>query len=278
MNHESEDSFNFTTDFPGCSEWMRLTNQNDELEKFYMKCIAYDFPTTGIPHLERGETLTGIFVAGELISSVEPELDEDDIEWIEELLKPPESRLGREILFSKVPDEWLDWPCHVEVAYTPIGYDCVSESEEYDVLNVEEATNKLFAPGNEEILAGYRIHTVGIASPYRWNVSWPLFRRGNEKGIVKREKRQGNAPWYWYDDDTLFEIWNKPLDSCGKRQGALPWYWYDDDTQLDSYEFKTRFMLTVGGRTKEEAVENWHLLVKPLRKRFKEVRSNPSSL
>lgn len=258
MNHESEDSFDFTTDPPGCSEWMRLTNQNDELEKFYMKCIAYDFPTTGIPHLERGETLTGIFDTGELISSVEPEPedDEDDIEWIEELLKPPESRLGREILFSKVPDEWLDWPCHVEVAYTPIGSDFYEE-EEYDALNVEEATNKLFAPGNEEILAGYRIHTVGIASPYRWNVSWPLFRRGNEKGIVKREKRQGAVPWYWYDDDTLFEIWNKPLDSYG---------------------FKTRFMLTVGGRTKEEAVENWHLLVKPLRKRFKEVRSNPSSL
>jgi len=136
---------------------------------------------------------------------------------------------------------------------------CVSSAfyEEYDALNVEEATDKLFAPENEGILARYRIHTEEIASPYRWNVSWPLFRRGSEKGIVKRGKRQGAVPWYWYDDDTLFEIWNKPLDSYG---------------------FKTRFMLTVGGRTKEEAVENWHLLVKPLRKRFKEVRSNPSSL
>ena len=262
MNHESEDSFDFTTDFPGCSEWMRLTNQNDELEKFYMKCIAYDFPTTGIPHLERGETLTGIFVAGELISSVEPEPeddedDEDDNEWLEELLKPPESRLGREVLFSKVPDEWLDWPCHVEVSYTLTENGCVSSAcyEEYDALNVEEATDKLFAPENEGILARYRIHTEEIASPYRWNVSWPLFRRGSEKGIVKRGKRQGAVPWYWYDDDTLFEIWNKPLDSYG---------------------FKTRFMVEVGGRNKEEAVENWHLLVKPLRKRFKEVRSNPS--
>jgi hypothetical protein len=200
-----------------------------------------------------------------------PDQELDDCEWLDDLLQPPESRSGREILIPEVPPEWLDWPCHIEVSFTLTDYTCVYDAlyKEYEVADLKTATQKLFAPKNKQIFVRYRAHTVGIAPLYAWDVSWPLLRKGSEEhivnsekrqgtasregwedGIAKSENRQGAAPWVWYYDDTLFEIWNQPIE--------------------DRY-YEGRLMLRARGRSKEDAVENWKLIAKPMRKIYKEI-------
>ena len=142
-----------------------------------------------------------------------PEKKQSHIEAFLDELKPPESHPGRDILIPGVPQEWLDWPCHVEVSFSFNECSGVSGElfKEFEVNNLQEALKKLFDPGSDELFLSYRVHCVGITPPYCWDASWPLLNRGHDERFDKRGKIQGAVPWDEYYDDTLFEVGNEPL-------------------------------------------------------------------
>lgn len=84
-----------------------------------------------------------------------------------------------------------------------------------------------------------------------WNVDWPLSRRGREKPR-RREKEQGAAPWEREDNCTLFTVYQ---DTRRVEGGMTPHCIAD-----------TALRLEVGGRTAEEAIENWHCCARLLRR------------
>lgn len=189
----------------------------------------------------------------ELIQFPEKEKKLEDL--VDELMLPPESHLGREILIPGLPQEWLDWPCHIEVNFKFNEVSCVSGplfKENGANNNLQKALKNLFDPRNDDLFLFYRVHCVGMTPAYRWDASWPLLSHLDDKGFMKRSTIQGAVPWDEYYDDTLFEIGNEPL--------------HDDS-------FETELMLRAGGRTKEEAAKHWELLSNLLWGIRKEIRA-----
>tara|TARA_B100000686_G_scaffold202407_1_gene209359 strand:+ start:313 stop:1062 length:750 start_codon:yes stop_codon:yes gene_type:complete len=182
-----------------------------------------------------------------------------------------EPKPGREILNLNVPEEWLDWPLHIENSLklydSPTfcnapGVGGVTDAcyEIWEAANSDILIKKLFNPKNDYFFGPfpiYRIHTVGVIPPYLWNVSWPLLRRGSDLDITRRGKIQGEKFEFpegyprleMVTDNTLFEIHVEPITRVGT---------------------KTHLILEAGGRSKTEAVSNWFLLAKQFRKHYRE--------
>ena len=156
------------------------------------------------------------------------------------------------VLFPETPHAWQHWPVGVEVFFTLTGYNCVGGEffEQYQRDTCQAIADTLFHPSNRRVFAGYRVYADGFVPAFQWYVTWPVMRRGGGEGLTRRAAMGGAAPWDRLSDDTLLEVSNQPAGADGRRQV---------------------YTLRVGGRTKSEAVENWHCCVVPFRKRLKAV-------
>jgi len=166
-------------------------------------------------------------------------------------------------MLDGLPAEWSQWPLGISVGFTQTPSTCVYGAlfREYSARSMTEALEKLFAIKNRDLFVGYRFHTRGLIPLYDWYAEWPLARRGKieqtntcigsdltsrwlSRGVRPRERMQGAAPWETETEDTIFQIWNEPVTVFG---------------------YQTVKMLSVGGRTVDEAVRNWDQTARVIR-------------
>ena len=88
-----------------------------------------------------------------------------------------------------------------------------------------------------ELTLRYRVHYPGSSIHFTHNVTWPLKKKSGAAHFEARIFRT-TANWKQVPDDTIFEIWRT-------SKGIL--------------------MLTVGGRSKQDACRNWSYVVTPIR-------------
>ena len=160
-----------------------------------------------------------------------------------------------DLLFNECPEAWHAWPCDVEVFFILTPSTCVYRSlyEEYYRNQWREIAETVFAPSNTKIFLGYRVVAAGFIPAFEWFVTWPVQRKGDSSGYSRRQNVQGANPFDYESDKTIYAIWNRPNGMYG---------------------FTQTYMLTVGGRTKDEAASNWEKCVVPFRKILKKVRAS----
>lgn len=173
-----------------------------------------------------------------------------------------EVQLGEHVLLPGVPAEWKRWPVAMDVAFTfheTFGlYQALFD--EYTKPTLYESAVKLFeGEDHDYIFPSYGALTVDIVPAFEWYVSWPLQRRGQSDGFTRRGKACGAQGWEGTYEKTLLRLWSRPTNYSNTSWCYLP--------------SKGRMMLDVGGRTKEQAVDNWYRVAKPLRRILKEVRA-----
>lgn len=166
-----------------------------------------------------------------------------------------EIRLGRLVLPPEAPEAWQRWPVSINLAFTLYDNFCVSRNliNEYRRPTLYEAAIKLFeSETNDYVFPSYGIHAEGVVPAFEWYVSWPLLRRGTEDGILRRGKISGAEGWDGLYESTLVRLYRFPTKYSDSSWSYLP--------------SQGRLMLDVGGRTKDETINNWYRLAKALRK------------
>ncbi|MDZ7752680.1 MAG: hypothetical protein U5S82_13680 [Gammaproteobacteria bacterium] len=152
-----------------------------------------------------------------------------------------------------LPASWLDLPATLSIRFE------VSENggvgpdtfEEYYRNSLAGAMRVLTEERLWGVLVGYSLSVQEVVPFMGWNVDWPLSRRGRDRP-TRREKEQGVAPWEREDNSTLFTVYQ-----VTRRVG----YGLQPHCCAD-----TSLRLEVGGRTPEEAIENWHQCARLLRR------------
>lgn len=153
------------------------------------------------------------------------------------------------------PEEWRSWECKLDVSFWLTAYTCVHRQlyREYERNNIEDAASTVFDYANCEIFVGYRLHPKEVIPAFEWYVSWPVQRRGSDDAFERRRPRQGDAPWDSEHENTLCTLWNDPRGMHGWELAGT--------SQV--------YMLRAGGRTKDEAVDNWYKCAKVFRRILK---------
>ena len=149
-----------------------------------------------------------------------------------------------------LPDEWTNWPTRIDLAYTlTLGSAVTSESySRFRVESLYEAVRYLFDPYYRRRYFRYSLKTDGFLPAYQYDAEWSLLRRGSTGGVSRRKREQRVEPWSFGADTTLIEIWREPLTE---------------------YTFEGRLWLRTGGRTKDDAVQNWLVSARLLRKVYR---------
>lgn len=134
----------------------------------------------------------------------------------------------------KLHSDWKNWEWIVETAFSLVGNRCVYKSlyEEYEVESFDQALNNLTK--NRETLVHYLFKAKNVLPAFRLYAEADLYSnrcRYKEKEIV-----QGDTPFDFYLDDTVFEIWNEPRST---------------------YSFSSYIRLRCGGINRENAKNNW---------------------
>jgi hypothetical protein len=172
-----------------------------------------------------------------------------------------EIRPGRLVLPPEAPEAWQRWPVSINLAFTFYDHFCVSRGliNEYRRPTLREAAIKMFeSETNDYVFPSYGIHAEGVLPAFEWYVSWPLQRRGTEDGILRRGKIGGAEGWEGLYESTLVRLYRFPTKYSASAWSYIP--------------SRGRLMLDVGGRTKEEAIDNWYLLARPLRRMIRQIR------
>ena len=168
-----------------------------------------------------------------------------------------EGETVRSVLLEGMPNTWKGWPCEVEVSFTVTEICGVHGGlyKEYAVDTCEEAARNVFDPKNKGIFVSYRLHTIDVVPLFEWFVTWPALRRGSDDAFARLGSVEAAAPSDIDPDDTLCQLFNHPLSMTG---------------------YETRYMLKAGGRTKEDARQNWDACARAFRKIYREIRSRES--
>ena len=150
---------------------------------------------------------------------------------------------------SILPGGWFLGSGKIEVSMQLLDWlhNCVDERffKVFAADSLEQAVSHLVK--NSDMPLRYRVVDKAAAMHLTCDVTWPLNRRGDSEGFDSRRLRQGPAPWDYETDDTLFEVWRR-AEMLGMRY-PQPW----------------TLMLTVGGRSRTDAAENWSLVASILR-------------
>lgn len=135
------------------------------------------------------------------------------------------------------PCSWSGWRVVIEPTFTFTDDNCVGQTffDYYSVDTFEETVAKLFYERRTDPI-GYRCYALDVTPAFQWYAQWPLLRRSKRGRFVRRRARQGAAPWEFFPDNSLFEVWRRP-------DGPMGFTW--------------TYMLSVGGRTQQEAMGNW---------------------
>lgn len=151
---------------------------------------------------------------------------------------------------AALPDDWRGWPTRVELAYTlTLGSAVTTESySRFRVESLYEAVRYLFDPVYRRRYFRYSLKTDGFLPAYQYDAEWSLLRRGSTGGVSRRKREQRVESWSFGADTTLIEIWRE---------------------SLTEYTFEGRLWLRTGGRTKDDAVQNWLVSARLLRKVYR---------
>ncbi|MGB7934704.1 MAG: hypothetical protein WCH04_21285 [Gammaproteobacteria bacterium] len=159
--------------------------------------------------------------------------------------------------FPEAPREWLDLPAEMTVDVALSDGACVYGGvfTYYARNSVDEALRVLCGPREDGILIAYTLNVRQVVPLLRWDMDWPLSRRGREVP-VKRQLAQGAAPWDFETDRSLVNLYQA---FSGRGQWNPPYFG------------QPVVRLRVGGRTREAAIANWYRCARALRRLKNEV-------
>jgi hypothetical protein len=175
-----------------------------------------------------------------------------------------ETRPGGEILLPECPEAWKEWLVSIRVDFTFIDGFSIYEDmfkEDYRPTLYQSAVLLFQEEAEDCVFPSYGVFTVDVVPAFEWWVSWPLQRRGTMDGIFRRGKICGAEGWGARYNHTLLRLYLMPKYS---------------DTAWCYIPSKGQLRLDVGGRTKEQAIENWYRVARPLRRILKQVRADRS--
>lgn len=160
-------------------------------------------------------------------------------------------RTVRELL-PGAPREWLDLPAEIEVQISiSEGVSIGRETfDEFRRDSLEEALHLLYGGRHPGLLLHYTVAARGVVPLLGWDADWPLLRRGRD-APSRRDKVQGDVPWEYDSDPSLFSVFQHVQD-VGLLQA--PCYWAEPVVRLRA-----------GGRSPEEAIANWQTCAQALR-------------
>jgi hypothetical protein len=166
-------------------------------------------------------------------------------------VQPPEYRPAGEYL-PELPEAWFSLPCELVVGFTLSEGAHVSRADfkEYRRDSLADAMKVVKGKRHDGILIRYLLQTRGVVPFLLWDVDWPLARKGKEPA-KERQKVQGAMPWEAEADTTLLEVYQHV-------HTRDPW------AIGPPYFGEAAIWLRVGGRTPEEANENWDQCAKTL--------------
>ena len=163
-------------------------------------------------------------------------------------------------LFPDAPEGWLQWDATVEVAFNLVEHTCVSSSlfDEWRHDTFLDAARTVFSTDHVQLFPVYSLVVArGVAPHLGWQVTWPLVRRGKSAPVQRAFTQQGPAPWVESVNTTIAVLEQSP-------KGANAWG--------PGYGWQGSVVrLTVGGRTPQDAVDNWYKFAIPLRKLRREL-------
>jgi hypothetical protein len=141
------------------------------------------------------------------------------------------------------PESWLELSVRLVHAFDLSEHVSISKPDwdAYQRDSLEAALQVVLADREGGILVAYSLVATDVIPLMAWSVDWPLSRRG-KNSPTRRGSIQGVLPWETEPDCGLLTLYQRvPL------VGSLAPNYFGDPTAR----------LMVGGRTPEEAVENW---------------------
>lgn len=161
-------------------------------------------------------------------------------------------------LFAEMPEAWHRWPCHIDVAFSLTPYNCVYRGlyAEYAASNCLEIAEKVLDTSQRHVFVHYRVRAKGFVPAFSCYAVAPLRKKPKIGPFQARSAMGGAAPWEFFADDTLFEIWNRPNGNAGST---------------------STLMLRVGGRNEQEADRHWMQCARPFRALDREFRAREKS-
>lgn len=160
-------------------------------------------------------------------------------------------------IFPEAPDSWCSYPATVEVGLNLVDGNCLDGSffEKYERRDFISAAKCFFfasIDGCDGLFLVYSLNANGVRHLLKWDVTWPLSRRGENKPV-----RRGADP-------TLIELSQQPR-----------WHAFLGGSYLFRH---SRATLRVGGRTPEEAIQNWEHCARILRREKKRAESSSKEI
>ena len=172
-----------------------------------------------------------------------------------------ETKRGSKILPEDFPQEWRNWPLCIDLGFTftdTFGWSSPLH-DEYSKPTFIRCAEKLFRREKDDwVFPSYGVLAVGITPALEWYASWPLQRRGSMDKLIRMDKMGGAEGW-GHSYNTLIRLYLLPT-----FYSSQSWCYVNS---------RGRLMLDVGGRTKEQAIENWYRVAKSLRRVLKRVRA-----
>ena len=159
-----------------------------------------------------------------------------------------------ETYIPHLPEEWRHLPVDLCVTIELSDEACFTPDllKEFRRTTFTDALAVLYGPRVEGITIGYKLVVQDVIPFLPWDVDWSLSRRGKE-APYKQSKVEGTLPWKEYPDQALLTVYQYLPSQSIWRFGPL-------------FYGQPSIRLSVGGRSQEEAISNWHRCAKALRK------------
>ena len=161
--------------------------------------------------------------------------------------------LGKDILIPGLPDKWYAWDLEIEQRIELLHGEMMHKGLfiKFHATNLADALAILFDYSNRKSGLHYWINARGFNTGIRWYADWPINRRGSMDNVF--------GPTSDVVDD--FELRDG-------RQDTLVIRVYNK-RHVSAFGTKQVYCMRVGGDTKEEAIENWTICARAIRKIMK---------
>ena len=198
------------------------------------------------------ETIGNLLTAAYVALLTGERLDADRLQSIIAAHPFPVYRTVAEYL-PEAPAEWLALPAEIDLSIGLSEWGGVNWSvfEHYRRESLEAVVATLFAPRPRYILLNYHLEAREVVPLARYEVNWPLLRRGKQAPYRRRSKVQGTAPWEEEANPRLMTLYQKA--SIYERS-------------LTPHPFEEPVVrLVVAGLDPEQAIRNWYRVARALR-------------
>ena len=204
------------------------------------------------PPKAHGEAIAEILLRVYVAGRSGDRLDAAALEGIIASVPFPEYRPVGDYL-PEAPQDWHNLPAEWMVGFVLSDKACVSQHtfDEYQRDSVGDVLRVVCGPRHDGLLINYTLTAREVVPLLAWDCDWPLSRRGKAPP-ERREKVQGMLPWEYEADRSLLTIYQH-VPGTG--------FWC-----APPYCSKPVVRLRVGGRTREQAIANWHACADVLRR------------